>query len=91
MDDATDLPSEIASTNADTTAGADVLRFARRAGIVLALIVLAVAVFQVFTAVTDVIQTWLEPRWVPVWRAIFALSVASLAVLVVLRLARSHT
>lgn len=59
---------------------------AQKGGIVVSLLVAVVALFVAFQAVTDVIQTWLEPRWVPVWRALFALGVAALAVYVVRRL-----
>lgn len=57
-----------------------------KGGIVVALLVAVVALFVAFQAVTDVIQTWLAPRWVPVWRALFALGVAAVAIYVVRRL-----
>lgn len=59
---------------------------AQKGGIVVALLVAVVALFVAFQAVTDVIQTWLAPRWVPVWRALFALGVAAVAIYVVRRL-----
>lgn len=61
---------------------------AQKGGIVVALIVTIVAVFVAFQAVTDAISTWLQPRWVPIWRAVFALGVAGLALYVIRQLTR---
>jgi protein-S-isoprenylcysteine O-methyltransferase Ste14 len=71
--------------DADEATGSKEL--ALKGGIVVALLVAGVSVFVAFRAVTDAISTWLQPRWVPIWRAVFALVVAALALSVVLRLA----
>lgn len=65
----------------------EIEELARKGGIIVALAVLVVAVFFVFDAVNDIIWAWLTERWVPVWRAVFALGVA-LAVYVIGRLTR---
>lgn len=58
-----------------------------RAGIiVIALIVLAVSVFVVYVSAIDAISTWLEYRWVPLARGVFAIAVAALCVWVLKRL-----
>lgn len=59
---------------------------ARKGAVVLALLVAAGALLVAFQAVTSVINTWLQDRWVPVWRAVFALLVVGLAVWVLKRL-----
>lgn len=65
---------------------AQLSELARKGGIVLALIVAALSLFVALTAVSDAIRVWLEPRWVPIWRAIFALAVAGVALWTVRRL-----
>lgn len=59
---------------------------ARKGAVVLALLVAAGSLLVAFFAVTSAIQTWLEPRWVPIWRAAFAFLVAGLAFWVLKRL-----
>lgn len=59
---------------------------ARKGAIILALLAAAGALLVAFNAISDAIRTWLEPRWVPVWQALFALAVAGLALWVVHRL-----
>jgi len=58
----------------------------RKGGIVLTLLVAAGSILVAFQAVTSAINTWLTDRWVPVWRAIFAIGVAALAFWVLKRL-----
>lgn len=77
--------AEPATTEASSMSAEEL---ARRGAIVAALVVSVIALFVAFQAVTDVIQTWLTPRWVPVWRALFALGVAGAAMWVVHRLTR---
>lgn len=77
-------PSEETNTDDGAAGGA----LAQRGGIVVALVVLLVAIFYAFAAIDDVIGLWLADRWVPVWRAVFAIGVAGLAVWVIVRLTR---
>lgn len=62
--------------------------YARAGSLLLALLVMASAVFVVFTSAIDAIQTWFDWKWVPVARGVFGLLVAALAVWVVQRLTR---
>lgn len=87
-EEGTSLEPEDGSTAAGRDQGTDAGELAQKGGIVLALIVGAVAVFVAFQAVTDAISTWLEPRWVPIWRALFAVAVAAIALYVVRQLTR---
>lgn len=80
--------SETSTPEAEATSSWDADGLARKGGILVALLVLLVSVFYVFAAVDDIIRVWLTARWVPVWRALFALAVAGLAVYVVTRLTR---
>lgn len=81
-------PEEASTASPPPDEGTDAGELAQKGGIVLALIVMAVAVFVAFQAVTDAISTWLEPRWVPIWRALFAVAVAVVAIYVVRQLTR---
>lgn len=89
MDETAEATAETPAPSTETpddAEGTSAAELAQKGGIVVALLVAVVALFVAFQAVTDVIQTWLEPRWVPVWRAVFALGVVALAVDVVRRL-----
>lgn len=59
--------------------------------IVITLIVLAVSVFIVYVSAIDAIETWLEHRWVPLARGVFAIGAAALAVWVLKRLTGFRT
>lgn len=83
-----DEPSTLPTAQTDSSGKWEADAIARKGGILVALLVLLVSVFYVFAAVDDIIRAWLTYRWVPVWRAIFALAVAGLAVYVVTRLTR---
>jgi len=64
--------------------------WARRGLVLLALVVLGAGLLMLFSAVNDVIVTWLDAKWVPVWRAIFAVAVTGLAVGVLMRVTRTR-
>lgn len=58
----------------------------RKGLLALTLVVLGVSVMLLYLAINDIIVVWLQDRWVPVWRAAFALAVAALALAVLMRL-----
>jgi uncharacterized membrane protein len=59
---------------------------ARKGMLAIALVMLAGSLLVAFLAINDVIAVWLEDKWVPVWRAAFAVSVAGVALVVITRL-----
>lgn len=54
--------------------------------IAIALVALAASVLIVYASAIESISTWLEYRWVPLARGVFALAVAALCVWVLKRL-----
>lgn len=54
--------------------------------IVIALVALAASVLIVYVSAIESISTWLEYRWVPLARGVFAIAVAALCVWVLKRL-----
>lgn len=58
----------------------------RKGLLALTLAVLGLSVVVAYLAVNDILVVWLQERWVPVWRAGFALTVGAVALWVLARL-----
>lgn len=71
---------------AHVSPAADTSELVRKGLLALTLVVLGASVLLAYVAINDIIVTWLEDRWVPVWRAAFALGVAGMALWVLARL-----
>lgn len=58
----------------------------RKGLLALTLAMLGISVVVAYLAVNDILVAWLQERWVPVWRAGFALAVGATALWVLARL-----